>query len=137
MELTPTPDNASEIGAMAVPFVESNYGATLDYGVYSLRQIDSILDDLRRDQKFEDVQPVLFSIGCYVGEVLVRRAKGRWCRSANTATGAVASAPIVIQMPSGRGCNPIGMVYRRFANGPQDSIASFYQSVVSEPRASL
>ena len=76
--LTPSAENAAEIAAMAVPVVEENYGVMLDYGVASLAQLDTIIDDLRRDQRFEALQPLLFSLGCYVGEVLVRHAGGRW-----------------------------------------------------------
>ena len=74
MSLTPSAANAAEIAAMAVPIVQENYGVTLDYGVASLKQLDGIIDDLRRDQRFEALQPLLFSMGCYVGEVLVRHA---------------------------------------------------------------
>ena len=75
MAMTPTPENAAEIAGMVIPFVQKNYGVTLDYSVHSLRQVDGVIDDLRQDQQFEALQPLLFSIGCYVGEVFVRNAK--------------------------------------------------------------
>jgi hypothetical protein len=127
MAITPTPETAAEIAAMTLPWVEANYGATLDYGVYSLKQLDGILDDLRKDQKFEDLQTLLFSMGCYVGEVLVRRGGGRWCLAAESGMAGVASSPIVVRMPDGRGCNPVGKVYKRFKDGPADSLAGFFQ----------
>jgi hypothetical protein len=127
--LTPSAANAPEIAAMAVPFAEQNYGVALDYGVASLAELDAIIEDLRRDQRFEVVQPVLFSMGCYVGEVLVRHGGGRWRRTEDLGKGgAVAISPIGIEMPDGRGCSPVGQVYRRFHKGRQDSIALFYEA---------
>ena len=129
MSLTPSAANAAEIAAMAVPVVEENYGVTLDYGVASLKQLDGIIDDLRRDQRFEALQPLLFSMGCYVGEVLVRHAGGRWRITEELGMGVVASSPIAIEMPDGRGCNPVGRVYKRFQKGREDGLAAFYQAM--------
>ena len=130
--LTPSAANAAEIAAMSVPFVQQNYGVILDYGVASLARLDGIIEDLRRDQRFEILQPVLFSMGCYVGEVLVRHAGGRWRRTEDLGMGAVASSPIAIEMPDGRGCNPVGKVYRRFQKGREDSIALFFRSMAGK-----
>ena len=127
--LTPSAANAAEIAAMAVPFAEQNYGVTLDYGVASLAQLDGIIEDLRRDQRFEVLQPVLFSMGCYVGEVLVRHAGGRWRRAEDLGAGMAALSPIAVEMPDGRGCNPVGRVYRRFQKGREDGIVSFFHSL--------
>jgi hypothetical protein len=133
MSLTPTPANAAQIAAMVVPFVEKNYGLTLDYGAESLRQVDGVLDDLRRDQSFENLQPLLFAMGCYVGEVLVRHAGAFWRVTEELGMGEVASSPIAIWMPDGRGCNPVGKVYKRFQNGPEDSLAGFYNVMTQVP----
>ncbi len=133
MAITPTPETAPKIAAMVVPWVEETYGARLDYGVYSLKQIDGILDDLRKDQKFEDLQPLLFSMGCYVGEVFVRRAGGRWCSTQEVGMAGVASSPIVVRMPDGRGCNPVGKVYKRFTDGPGEDVAGFYRVMTERP----
>jgi hypothetical protein len=135
VSLTPSPANAAEIAAMAVPVVQENYGVTLDYGVATLKQLDGIIDDLRRDQRFEALQPLLFSIGCYVGEVLVRHAGGRWRGTEDLGMGVVASSPIAIEMPDGRGCNPVGRVYKRFQKGREDSLVSFYQGMTGESPA--
>jgi hypothetical protein len=128
--LTPSPGNAAEIAAMAVPFVEQNYGVALDYSPASLKELDTIVDDLRRDQRFEALQTLLFSMGCYVGEVLVRHAGGRWRTTEELGMGAVASSPIGVEMPDGRECNPVGRVYKRFQKGREDSLAGFFQAMV-------
>ena len=133
MSLTPTPDNAARIAAMVVPFAEKNYGVTLDYGVESLSLVDEILDDLRRDQSFEDLQPLLFAMGCYVGQVMVRHAGAFWRVTEELGMGEVASSPIAIRVKDGRGCNPVGQVYKRFQNGPGESLESFYQVMAQGP----
>jgi hypothetical protein len=129
--LVPSPANAAEIAAMALPVVEQNYGLKLDYSPASLEPLDSIVDDLRRDQRFESVQTLLFSMGCYLGEVLVRHAGGRWRTTQELGTGKVASSPIAVEMPDGRGCNPVGRVYRRFQKGREDSLPGFFQAMAA------
>jgi hypothetical protein len=132
MSLTPTPDNAARIAAMVVPFAEKNYGLRLDYGIESLSLVDDILDDLRRDQSFEDLQPLLFALGCYVGQVMVRHAGAFWRVTEELGMGEVASSPIALRVKDGRGCNPVGQVYKRFQNGPEDSLAAFYRVMAQE-----
>ena len=133
MSLTPTPDNAAKIAAMVVPFADQNYGVTLDYGVESLGLLDGILDDLRQDQSFENLQPLLFAMGCYVGQVMVRHAGACWRITEELGMGAVASSPIAIRVRDGRGCNPVGRVYKRFQNGPEEALASFYHVMTEAP----
>jgi hypothetical protein len=134
MGLTPSPSNAAEIAGMTLPVVRQNYGVALDYTPASLKELDTIVDDLRRDQRFEALQTLLFSMGCYVGEVLVRHAGGRWRATEELGMGK-ASSPIVVEMPDGRGCNPVARVYRRFQKGREDSLAAFYQAVAGTPAA--
>jgi hypothetical protein len=129
MSLVPSPGNAAEIAALVVPFVEQNYGVRLDYSAESLRTLDGIVDDLRRDQRFEALQTLLFSMGCYVGEVLVRHAGGRWRSAQDLGMGTVGSSPIAVEMPDGRGCNPVGRVYRRFQKGREDSLPAFFAAM--------
>jgi len=133
MSLTPSPANAAQIAALAVPFVEQNYGMQLDYSAESLRTLDGIIDDLRRDQRFEALQTLLFSMGCYVGEVLVRRAGARWRSAQDLGMGKVGSSPIAVEMPDGRGCNPVGRVYRRFQKGKEDSLSAFFAAMTRTP----
>jgi hypothetical protein len=45
----------------------------------------------------------------------------------------VASSPIVVRMPDGRGCNPVGKVYKRFKDGPGDDIAGFFRAMTEAP----
>jgi hypothetical protein len=127
--LTPSPSNAAEIAGMTLPVVQQNYGVELDYSPASLKELDAIVDDLRRDQRFEAVQTLLFSMGCYVGEVLVRHAGARWRTTEDLGMGQAAISPIAVEMPDGRGCSPVARVYRRFQKGREDSLAAFYRAM--------
>ena len=68
-------------------------------------------------------------MGCYVGEVLVRHAGGRWRSAQDLGQGAAGSSPIAVEMPDGRGCNPVGRVYRRFQKGREDSLLAFFAAM--------
>lgn len=137
MALVPSPETAAEIAGMVPPFVQENYGVVLDYGVASLRHLDGVIEDLRRDQRFETLQPLLFAMGCYVGEVMVRHAGASWRTTAEMGMGEVASSPIVVRVADGRGCNPVARVYKRFQNGAGDSLPSFYELMTRVPPEKL
>ena len=137
MGMTPTPENAAEIADMIVGFVTKTYGVTLDYSVYSLRQVDGIIEDLRSDHTFEKAQGLLAALGCDAGEVFVRHAGGTWRTTASMGMSGVSSAPIVVRMPDESGCNPIGKAYKRFQNGEADNIAWLYHTLVEIPREKL
>jgi hypothetical protein len=133
MSLNPSPSNAAEIAGMTVPVVLQNYGVTLDYSPASLKELDAIVDDLRRDQRFEAVQTLLFSMGCYVGEVLVRNAGGRWRTAEDLGMDKAAVSPIAVEMPGGKAFSPVARVYRRFQKGREDSLAAFYLAIAPRP----
>lgn len=137
MALVPSPENAAEIAGLVPPFVRENYGVVLDYGVESLSHVDRVIEDLRRDQRFETLQTMLFAMGCYVGEVMVRQAGASWRTTAQMGMGEVASSPIVIRVADGRGCNPVGRVYKRFQSGAGHSLVSFYHAMTRVPPGKL
>ncbi len=65
----------------------------------------------------------------------MRNAGGRWRSTEELGMGKVASSPVAIEMPDGRGCNPVGRVYKRFQKGRADGLAAFYQAMTGEPPA--
>jgi hypothetical protein len=62
----------------------------------------------------------------------VRHAGARWRTTESVGMGAVATSPIVLQMPDGRGCNPVGQTYKRFTTGSEGDLASFYQALARD-----
>ncbi|MEU1202984.1 hypothetical protein ABZ446_43205 [Streptomyces sp. NPDC005813] len=98
----------------------------LDYSVNSLRVIDFILDGLRKGGSDRAaVQQVLFGIGAYTGEVLVRRAGARWVEL-DAGQRELFGQPCGVRMPDGRVWNPLGKVVKRFEVGERESVRTFY-----------
>ena len=75
----------------------------------------------------EQVAETLFGFGCYVGEVFVRHAGGRWRKASETPMAQVAGFSLVIELAKGCLCNPIAKVFKRLKNGEEDNIPYFYQ----------
>jgi hypothetical protein len=134
LKFEPTPENAPRFAADIVLAATEVSGANLDYTIDSLRQVDAIIESLRSDGVSSDqIAETLFGFGCYVGEVIVRRAEGRWRAAAETPMAELGGFPLVVQHGRDSFCNPIGKVFKRLANGPEDSIAYFYQAIVVYP----
>lgn len=103
----------------------------LDYTVNSLTALDSIAEALSSGRKnTEAVQNTLFVLGCYLGEVICRNANGQWLATAGTPMEGNTPYPLVVEIKTtGAVCNPIGKVFKRFENGPEDSLPAFYHAV--------
>ncbi|MFG2330392.1 hypothetical protein ACGFMM_12265 [Streptomyces sp. NPDC048604] len=106
----------------------------LDYSVASLRLVDLVVDGLRRDRPERvRVDAILRGLGAYTGEVIVRRAGGRWL-DFDEAQREYFGQPVGIRMPDGRAWNPLGKVVNRFENGPEDSVERFFLLLHGRPR---
>lgn len=96
--------------ARVLSFDEDTFGIRLDYSPASLVQVDFILQTLGDDwggiEQFEDA---MLGFGCYVGEVLVRGASGRWIRSADVHS----DSPCVV-ICGGSRFDPIATVRDRY-----------------------
>jgi hypothetical protein len=124
LKYEPTPANARLFAADIVAASTEIYGAHLDYTIDSLRQVDAIIERFRSDGVSSDqIAETLFGFGCYVGEVIVRCGEGRWRVTAETPMAELGGFPLVVQHGRDSFCNPIGKVFKRLANGPEDSLA--------------
>jgi hypothetical protein len=127
LKYSPTPEHAAALADLVVPVARDVSKATLDYSPASLKEVDRIIENFRRDGvRFKQVAETLFSFGCYVGEVLVRHAGGSWRVGSETPLAKFAGGPLVIQTGPEDFCNPIGKVFKRFENGEEDSLEYFY-----------
>ena len=107
-------------------------GATLDYSPGSLAAVDEILEGFRSDGlAVERMAETLFTIGCYVGEVLVLNGQGTWKTSARTPMASFTGAPMVVKLGPEQYANPIDKVYDLFEDGPGDSLTNFYRVVTA------
>jgi hypothetical protein len=128
-----TPAEAKRMAEKYVAMVQRNSGAVLDYSPGTLEAVDLTVDQVKATgATAESASGMLYAIGCYVGEVFVRHAKGEWRSTADMKMSQVCSWPLVIALPNGAGINPIGKVFKRFNNGPEDNLAFFYAAAIKE-----
>jgi hypothetical protein len=92
----------------------------LDFSPESLAALDGfIASDFDPAGKSPAPDGLQHDVGAYVGEVVRRHVGGRWADDGALVDvgGPVSSV------------NPIGKARKRFANGPEDSLAWFYETV--------
>ncbi|MEV6791746.1 hypothetical protein AB0M87_07050 [Streptomyces sp. NPDC051320] len=98
----------------------------LDYSVASLRVADFMIDGLRKGaQERAQVAAMLFGLGAYVGEVLVRHANAEWV-DLDVGQRGYFTQPVGVRLPDGRVWNPLGKVVNRYEVGQDESLQTFY-----------
>ncbi len=74
-----SPENARDHAQIAVDLAREEFDAALDFTPESLELADSLVESLREDGlDAEGAAEKLFVVGCYLGEVMVRRLGGTW-----------------------------------------------------------
>ncbi|WP_415952530.1 hypothetical protein [Streptomyces sp. KLOTTS4A1] len=106
----------------------------LDFSVASLRVADFMVEGLRKGGA-EAPRPdgVLYGLGAYVGEVLVRQAGGAWVE-VEGAERELFGQDVGVRMPDGRVWNPLGKVVNRFEAGAEESLQVFYLTLHGRAR---
>ncbi len=127
-----SPETASQIAEGAGAFVERKFGIKLPYNPPSLILVDAILDKIRATGASEQqASGLLLGLGCYVGEVLVRNARASWRLTTEMRMTKVCRFAIVVVLPGGIGCNPIGKVFERFNRQAREDLAGFYEATLA------
>ena len=102
----------------------------LDYSFNSFKDIDFFFDNNSQGGKAipdgrlsQNLGPILFAIGSYIGETFVRNIRGsEWLTDENNAEGEVTAAVI---FPDGSQIWPMQKVVKRFQNGGDDSLYDY------------
>jgi len=102
----------------------------LDYSLESFRLIDDFFDRHSvngvakpNGRLSKDRGPILFAIGAYVGETIVRHFPGAvWITNDHDPMG---EANVELKLPNGTTIWPMQRVIKRFQNGPQDGIYAY------------
>jgi hypothetical protein len=127
-----TPENARVYAEFIARKAAEISGAHLDFSPGSLAEVDAIVEGFRKDgETAESIGATLFSFGCYVGEVFVRNSGGAWKNADGTPMKGFSGSPIVVELPNGSICNPVGKVFKRLQRGKEDSLTYFYQAFAS------
>jgi hypothetical protein len=114
-----------------VEFVHKKFGFALPYTPASLIVVDAIVDKIKATGATEQQASGLLSgLGCYVGEVFVRHAKGSWRWTAEMSMTESCRFPIVLVLPGLTGCDAIGKAFERFRGGNTDGVALLYERII-------
>lgn len=101
---------------MAVEEFRKLEGAHFGLDAASVTWVDGYIERMRvRTEAIDGLTSVL---GSYLGEAIVAATDGRWAKHEN--------GDIGILFGSDDWCFPFAKVAKQFANGAEDSIASFY-----------
>lgn len=126
---------ASRFAADIVASAAKISGVHLDYSLKSLQAVDELFEAMRRDgMTSAKMGATVFGFGCYIGDVLVRSAGGRWVDRADTDVNGI-PFPMVVLLPSGRRFNAIGLAFGRIDQGPSLHLPSICRSALTSPQA--
>jgi len=135
--IRPSPETAAQIAEGAVAFVERKFSTLLLYNPPSLILVDAIVDKIKETGASEhQASGLLLGLGCYVGEVFVRNARASWRLTAEMRMAKACKFTIVVALPGGIGCNPIGKVFERFNGEAREGLVAFYPATLAPARRS-
>lgn len=109
----------------------------LDHTLESFRTIDSFIDRHSKNGKAnpkgrlsQNLGPILFSIGAYVGETILRNLPGAaWITNDEDPEGEV---NVELRLPDGTIIWPMQRVMKRFKNGAEDGIHAYGAVIIRE-----
>ncbi|MGO4535847.1 hypothetical protein [Leifsonia sp. 2MCAF36] len=110
-------------GAMAVG-IRDIYGHTVTYVAADLDYVERLFTDLGSEDGFVGDEFTLQSLGCLIGEILVRTDGGRWNVVARRRA-APDDAGLEVVLPNGRVVDPIRAAYDRAGQGADSSVIRF------------
>jgi hypothetical protein len=123
-----SPKNARDHARIAVDLAREEYDAELDFSPRSLELVDSHIDSLREDGiDGEGASEVLFVLGCYLGEVMVRHLGGTWVSTAQSPLRGVSPWPMVVALRDGSAWDAIGKAYKRLELGDSEYLPAFFE----------
>jgi hypothetical protein len=128
LKYPPTPEYAAQLAELMVEPARTVSGIDLDFSVNSLKEVDRAIRRMRREgADAGQIATTLFGYGCYVGEVFVRKGRGRWRLAQETDFRGLTKSPMVVELGAHSFCDPIFKVFSRFAHARQGSLPHFYR----------
>lgn len=132
LKYPPTSEYAPRLAELAIDAARDISQIQLDFSVDSLHALDHLVGDFRdAGLGVDQICSTLFCFGCYLGEVLAQSQGGRWVSTEESPMANYSQWPMVIQIKNGTWWNPIGKVFKRFEDGPEESLPHFFETAVS------
>jgi len=112
-------------------------GYKLDYSIKSFLEVDKFFEKhskngkpIRGGRLTQNLGPIIFSIGSYIGETFIKNVKGaEWITDDNDPQGEITAT---IKFPNGTKCWPIQKAMKRYKNGFEDSVYTYGYELVKE-----
>ncbi|MBY0550097.1 MAG: hypothetical protein K2W95_22670 [Candidatus Obscuribacterales bacterium] len=120
------PEYAAAHAGLCVEGAKQVDDIDLDFSPESLEYLDQIVSSWREEENpdLDQIASVLFTFGCYVGEVFVRNAGAKWVVGSEGEGGMF---PIHLTLENGTVCRPIDKVFRMLDDGTDGNISYFYE----------
>lgn len=110
-------------------------GYKADYTLESMKEIDRFIDEQSGENGIisRNRGNILFSLGCYVGETVIRLYGGKWYADDNDPAGEI---NISVKLDNGTVIFPVQRVIKRYQNGSEDGVYA-YVYVLSSDKTKL
>lgn len=128
------PQHAKFLAVSIVDNLNKNLFLGLDYSPESLGLIDVLIEQMRINDIDEIViAKNLYSLGCYVGEVIIKSLGGDWLSKDDIRARPTGNTPLIIEMQNGAVADPIGKVLDYYEDELAEPLSVFYEvfSIVS------
>lgn len=99
-------------------------GYQVDFTLESMNEIDRFFDEQNKPDGIlsKNRGTILFSIGCYIGETIIRHFGGSWIADDNDPQGEI---NIAVKTADGTLLFPVQRCIKRYQNGMEDSIYAY------------
>ena len=110
-------------------------GYKADYTIESMKEIDRFIDEQSGENGIisRGRGKILFPLGCYVGETVIRLYGGKWYADDNDPQGEINAS---VELDNGTVIFPMQKVIKRYQNGSEDGIYA-YVYVLSSDKTTL
>lgn len=99
-------------------------GYKADYTLDSMKEIDRFIDEQSGEGGLisRNRGQILFALGSYVGETVIRLYGGKWLTDDDDPQGEI---NVSVELPDGTVIFPVQRVIKRYQNGSEDSIYAY------------
>ena len=106
-------------------------GYKADYTLESMKEIDRFIDEQSGENGIisRNRGAIIFSLGCYVGETVIRLCGGKWHTDDNDPQGEINAS---VELDNGKVIFPMQRVIKRYQNGSEDGIYAYVYALAPD-----